>query len=131
MGGETQEPAIMTGPGIIRLLDPRRTSLPRPHPAGASGAAVAERFIDCGWVRRLRDSRAIVVTETGCLRIRETFGLDAGMLRGEAAAPGRPAASLAGSVPPGTDQPEGLPDDAAPEEKHADHEDRADHHRHG
>jgi DNA-binding transcriptional ArsR family regulator len=103
----------------------------RSHLAGAFGAAIAERFIECGWIRRLRDSRAIVVTETGRLRIRETFGLDVEMLRGETAAPVRAALPFAGSVLPDTGQAEDFPDDAAPEEQHADHEDRADHHRHG
>lgn len=54
----------------------------RSHLAGALGAAIAMRFHDCGWIRRLRDSRAVEVTPAGRLRIGELFDLDIETLRG-------------------------------------------------
>jgi len=43
----------------------------RPHLAGALGAAIAERFLDTGWIRRRRDDRAVTVTPLGQRRLRE------------------------------------------------------------
>ena len=37
----------------------------RPHVAGALGAALAERFLELGWVRRLPGSRAVGITPDG------------------------------------------------------------------
>jgi hypothetical protein len=37
----------------------------RPHVAGALGAALAERFLELGWVRRLPGSRALGITPDG------------------------------------------------------------------
>ncbi|MFE0752599.1 ArsR/SmtB family transcription factor [Inquilinus sp. NPDC058860] len=46
----------------------------RPHLAGALGAAVAERFVDRGWIRRDRDSRAVALTEDGRAALARIFG---------------------------------------------------------
>jgi hypothetical protein len=37
----------------------------RPHLAGALGAALAERFIDLGWIERAPTGRAVALTPTG------------------------------------------------------------------
>lgn len=46
----------------------------RPHLAGALGAAIAERFVDRGWIRRDRDSRAVALTEDGRIALTRIFG---------------------------------------------------------
>lgn len=46
----------------------------RPHLAGALGAAIAERFVDRGWIRRDRDSRAVSLTEDGRAALARIFG---------------------------------------------------------
>lgn len=46
----------------------------RPHLAGALGAAIAERFVDRGWIRRDRDSRAVALTEAGRTALARIFG---------------------------------------------------------
>lgn len=46
----------------------------RPHLAGALGAAIAERFVDRGWIRRDRDSRAVALTEDGRAALTRIFG---------------------------------------------------------
>jgi DNA-binding transcriptional ArsR family regulator len=48
----------------------------RPHIAGAVGAALTRRYFDLGWLRRLKDSQAVVVTPVGRRGFRETFGID-------------------------------------------------------
>lgn len=50
----------------------------RHHLAGALGAALLTRFIDLGWARRARDSRVVMVTESGHRALREWLGLRAG-----------------------------------------------------
>lgn len=47
----------------------------RPHLAGSVAAALAARCFDLGWVRRQRDSRALIITEAGLRGFAETFGL--------------------------------------------------------
>lgn len=47
----------------------------RPHLAGALGRALAEQCLERGWIRRVRDSRAVAVTPPGRLGFVETFGL--------------------------------------------------------
>lgn len=51
----------------------------RPHIAGILGAQIAERFIDLDWVRRNRDDRSLVVTETGILGLSKWLSLDFGL----------------------------------------------------
>jgi DNA-binding transcriptional ArsR family regulator len=46
----------------------------RPHLAGALGAALAQRLLALGWIERLRDSRALVITPRGQSNLEETFG---------------------------------------------------------
>lgn len=46
----------------------------RPHLAGALGAAIAERFVDRGWIQRDRDSRAVALTEDGRAALARIFG---------------------------------------------------------
>ena len=47
----------------------------RHHLAGALGAALADRMLELGWVRRARRSRAVHVSEEGHERLREVFGV--------------------------------------------------------
>lgn len=47
----------------------------RPHIAGALGAALADRLLALGWLRRQRDSRAVTITPPGRLALRERFGV--------------------------------------------------------
>lgn len=57
----------------------------RPHIAGAVGAALLERFIALGWLRRTAEGRAVIVTSAGkrglaarlCLRISPEVKADA------------------------------------------------------
>ena len=49
----------------------------RPHLAGALGAAIVDRFLDAGWIRRRRDDRAVAVTPLGQRRLREELGVAA------------------------------------------------------
>lgn len=47
----------------------------RPHVAGAVGAALTRRVFDLGWVRRVRDTRALAITPLGERGLRDVFGL--------------------------------------------------------
>jgi DNA-binding transcriptional ArsR family regulator len=47
----------------------------RPHLAGAVGAALARRLLALGWIRRVRDGRALIVTPLGRPNLAQTFGL--------------------------------------------------------
>jgi len=47
----------------------------RPHLGGSVGAILAQRCFDLGWVERMRDGRALVVTRAGCRGLNESFGL--------------------------------------------------------
>jgi DNA-binding transcriptional ArsR family regulator/ribosomal protein S19E (S16A) len=47
----------------------------RPHLAGAVGAALLDHFLDEGWVRRLKGTRAVEITPKGQRGFRETFGV--------------------------------------------------------
>ena len=49
----------------------------RPHIAGAVGAAITRRCFDLGWVERLADSQAVVVTPSGRRGFQKTFGIAA------------------------------------------------------
>src|SRR5215469_16419181 len=49
----------------------------RPHLAGALGAAIVDRFLETGWIRRRRDDRAVTVTPLGQRRLREELGVAA------------------------------------------------------
>ncbi|HXP76087.1 MAG TPA: winged helix-turn-helix domain-containing protein [Stellaceae bacterium] len=48
-----------------------------PHLAGALGAAIVDRFLDAGWIRRRRDDRAVTVTPLGQRHLREELGVAA------------------------------------------------------
>jgi DNA-binding transcriptional ArsR family regulator len=48
----------------------------RHHLAGALGAAIADRMIELGWVRRAQRSRALHVSESGFAGLREQFGVE-------------------------------------------------------
>jgi hypothetical protein len=45
----------------------------RTHLAGALGAALAARCFELGWISRIRDTRAVLVTESGKRGFSETF----------------------------------------------------------
>jgi DNA-binding transcriptional ArsR family regulator len=47
----------------------------RPHLAGAVGAALAQRLFALGWIARVRDGRALVITPTGRRNLERTFGV--------------------------------------------------------
>src|SRR5690606_31049651 len=49
----------------------------RPHIAGALGAALAERCFAHGWIERVRDSRAVIITAQGRHGLARTFGIAA------------------------------------------------------
>jgi DNA-binding transcriptional ArsR family regulator len=49
----------------------------RPHIAGAVGAAITRRYFDLGWMERVTQSHAVVVTPAGRRGFQETFGVDA------------------------------------------------------
>lgn len=48
----------------------------RPHLAGAVGAALATRCFELGWIKRLRDSRAVTVPAAGRQGFADAFGID-------------------------------------------------------
>lgn len=47
-----------------------------PHLAGALGAALCDALFARGWFRHRRNDRALVVTETGALGLRERFAVE-------------------------------------------------------
>ncbi|WP_119389640.1 ArsR/SmtB family transcription factor [Taklimakanibacter lacteus] len=47
----------------------------RSHLAGRLGAALCQRCLDLGWIRRGKDSRAVSFTPKGISGFRETFGI--------------------------------------------------------
>ena len=47
----------------------------RPHLAGALGAAILERSLALGWVRRQKGTRALAISPAGVLGFGEAFGL--------------------------------------------------------
>jgi DNA-binding transcriptional ArsR family regulator len=47
----------------------------RPHLAGAVGAALLDHYLEKGWVRRLRGTRAVEITPKGQRGFREDFGI--------------------------------------------------------
>jgi len=47
----------------------------RPHVAGSVGTALASLILDRGWVRRVRGTRAVIVTPTGRMQLRKVFNL--------------------------------------------------------
>jgi DNA-binding transcriptional ArsR family regulator len=47
----------------------------RPHLGGSVGALLAQRCFDLGWIERMREGRALIVTRRGRLGLSETFGL--------------------------------------------------------
>jgi DNA-binding transcriptional ArsR family regulator len=47
----------------------------RPHIAGAVGAALASRFFELGWLKRMPDTRAVAVTGAGRRNLEQFFGV--------------------------------------------------------
>jgi DNA-binding transcriptional ArsR family regulator len=47
----------------------------RPHLGGSIGALLAQRCFDLGWIERMPEGRALIVTKRGRLGLNETFGL--------------------------------------------------------
>jgi DNA-binding transcriptional ArsR family regulator len=48
----------------------------RHHLAGSLGAALADRMLELGWIRKARRSRAVHVSDEGYAGLRETFGIE-------------------------------------------------------
>lgn len=48
----------------------------RPHLGGALGAALADHCLKSGWVRRQKDSRALIVTPAGTLALRQHWKIE-------------------------------------------------------
>jgi DNA-binding transcriptional ArsR family regulator len=48
----------------------------RPHLAGLLGTRLACRCFDLGWIERMRDGRAVKITDVGRGGLRETFGIE-------------------------------------------------------
>jgi hypothetical protein len=47
----------------------------RPHIAGPVGAALTKRYFDLGWIERIKDSRAVMVTAAGKRGFSDIFGV--------------------------------------------------------
>ena len=84
-GGEVtpQGRAFFDRFGVPLVEDKRRTfcracldwTERRPHLAGAVGAGLANRCLDLGWVKRMREGRALTITPAGRNGLREVFDL--------------------------------------------------------
>jgi hypothetical protein len=61
----------------------------RPHIAGPVGAALTKRYFDLGWIERVTDSRAVIVTAAGKRGFSDIFGI--GLLDGGGTHTQRPA----------------------------------------
>jgi DNA-binding transcriptional ArsR family regulator len=48
----------------------------QPHLSGALGAAIAQRFFEMKWIARVRDSRAVKVTEVGRAQLYQALGVE-------------------------------------------------------
>lgn len=48
----------------------------RPHVAGAIGTALAQRFLELGWITRHRDDRSAIITELGQAEFRKWLDID-------------------------------------------------------
>lgn len=48
----------------------------RHHLAGSLGVAVTKRFFDLNWIARVRQSRAVRVTERGCSALRDELSIE-------------------------------------------------------
>jgi hypothetical protein len=44
--------------------------------AGAVGVTLTARWFELGWITRLRDTRALLITDRGKCGFAETFGID-------------------------------------------------------
>ncbi len=47
----------------------------RPHLAGAVGNAIAARCFELGWIARVKDSRAVAVTDSGRAGLKDALGI--------------------------------------------------------
>jgi hypothetical protein len=52
----------------------------RPHLAGHVGGEICRRCLELGWFKKLRDTRALELTDTGRAGLFECFGVDANAL---------------------------------------------------
>jgi DNA-binding transcriptional ArsR family regulator len=48
----------------------------RHHLSGQLGAALADRLFDLGWLQRTEQGRVVDITESGAVKLHETFGID-------------------------------------------------------
>lgn len=68
----------------------------RPHIAGPVGAALTKRYFDLGWIERVKDSRAVIVTAAGKRGFSDIFGI--GLPEGGGTHTQRPAQRQLGSA---------------------------------
>jgi len=47
----------------------------RPHVGGALGAAIADTFMEKGWIERIRDTRKVEVTDAGRKALTQCLGI--------------------------------------------------------
>lgn len=69
----------------------------RPHIAGPVGAALTKRYFNLGWIERMKDSRAVMVTAAGKRGFSDIFGI--GLPDGGGTPMQRPAHRQLGSTP--------------------------------
>lgn len=48
----------------------------RPHVGGALGAAIADTFMEKGWIERIADTRKVVLTDAGRKALTQCLGID-------------------------------------------------------
>ena len=68
-------PAVTVATGLLELDRLFGTKFFVPHLGGSVGAALAQRCFDLGWLERMRDGRALLVTPEGRRGLSETFAL--------------------------------------------------------
>lgn len=65
----------------------------RYHIAGLVGAALQRRFLELGWVTKIRETRALTITDSGKAGLRERFAIDLDVMPSSAPSVGRISAA--------------------------------------